>query len=200
MLTGQLPDKIDHRKFAGAEVDLSGTIPLSRCTRLIKSLESDQGDLEAQAKFRFGKKKRTHVSGKATVDISLVCQACMEPMVVTLSVAVSLNITDSEEALLALSPSEDGLIVASKLLNLVDLFEDELILNLPMIARHQDGNCGGTHNVADEAISSKSEDDNAIEEDVDSGRISGETYRPFAGLSGLRETVEYKAADINDKE
>ena len=76
-----------------------------------------------------------------------------------------------------LHEDDDGLVCEDELILLVDLLEDELILALPMVGKHPEGECKPAADVAAEP--------NTAVEPADRKGASKDTYRPFAGLAGL---------------
>ncbi len=105
----------------------------------------------------------------------MICQACMGQVDVPMQVEIGLTLVNSEERLLELDLSEDGLLVESKLLPVADLFEDELILHLPMAPRHTDGECATATDIP------------AAKEETTTSQV--ETHQPFAGLRKLQEEL-----------
>lgn len=168
MLTGPLPEQVDHRRLVSDQAILQGTIPIHRFSRLVRLVESDNGNAQIRLEFRKRKKQQTLVVGKASLEASLICQACLESLTIPLEIAVQLILVSSESELLALKQDEDGLLVDSKLVTLVDLVEDELIVSLPMVPRHSFGTC--------ELFSQKPGQDDMKE-----------THQPFAALSKMQE-------------
>jgi uncharacterized protein len=86
---------------------------------------------------------------------------------------VALQIVAEEGALRHLSENEDAMVAPGNVILVVDLIEDELILAMPMIPRHEEGQCPET-DCEPKAISSQE------------GRDVQEvptTYRPFADLA-----------------
>jgi uncharacterized protein len=171
MLTGSLPEQVDHRKLAAEKVRLEGSIPVAAFERLCGLLEDSRGEVDVRLQFRKGKKQKTFVAGTASGTVTLVCQNCLEPVVVTIKANFSTLLLDTLDELQALPQSEDGLVCPQANVELVDLVEDELMVSLPMVPRHDAGVCNGTlmEARADEAVQ------------VD-------TYKPFAGLAALAQT------------
>ncbi len=101
--------------------------------------------------------------GSAEVRVQLLCQKCLELLDYEVAVEVRTILVRDREALDSLTPSKDGIVVTSTLVDPVDIFEDELILGLPMAPRHESSRC---------TASTSSE----------SGNL---TRKPFAGLSKL---------------
>jgi DUF177 domain-containing protein len=168
MLTGPLPEQVNHRKLVDDRAVLQGTIPLRRFSRLADMLENDAGSVRIRLEFRKQRKQRSLVAGKASLMATLICQACLEPVEISLEIGIRVILVSTQAELLDLKQSEDGLVVEDRLVGLVDLFEDELIVNLPMVPRHSFEAC--------EMITDRP----AI---VD----AGETHRPFAVLSKEQE-------------
>lgn len=187
MLTRSLPERVDHRKLVNDQAILQGTIPLHRFTRLVQSLERDAGDLNARLEFRKGGKRRTLVVGRANVEVSLICQACLDSLVYSLDVEVRLNLVNSDSDLLELDLSENGLVVESNLAVLVDLFEDELIVNLPMVPRHEDGKCRDTSGFVSDVFNKS-----LTENSTKNGEMGEDRVRPFAALSEMQEQAKTK--------
>lgn len=181
MLTGPLPQQVDHRKLAEEKTELHGSLPLASFTRLGEMIATTDGDVEVQLKFRPGKKQRTLVLGKYSATVVMECQNCLEPVTVKVESSLRSQIVAHVEDLLAMEQEEDGIVCNSRELSLVDLLEDELIVNLPMVPRHEAGECTG-----DQARMSG--EDAGGDESVQAPE--GDTYRPFAGLAKLTEDLK----------
>jgi uncharacterized protein len=194
MLTRSLPQRVDHRKLVNDQAILQGTIPLNRFTRLTQSLEGDAGDLHASLEFRRGSKHRTLVIGKAKVEVMLVCQSCLNSLVHVLDIEICLKLVSSSPELRELQLDEDGLLVESNLVELVDLFEDELIVNLPMVPRHVTGGCQDTFNHLDKNINVGINEnvDMSFDGSTNSNDADEQKVRPFAALAQLQEEAETK--------
>lgn len=100
----------------------------------------------------------------------VTCQACLDPMVVTVTLSIDSEIVASVDDLLELDQQENGVVCAAPRISLVDLLEDDLIVALPMVPRHEDGGCGA-------------EVPKAVHEE----EAPVDTHRPFAGLAEMTE-------------
>ncbi len=176
MSTGPLPDKIDHRKFGSDQVELNGMISLARFTRLCGLIENEDGLIHCKLRFKSGRKGKTQVTGQAELSALLICQSCLEVFEFTLAAAIRVCIVPSESAFLDLPPEDDGLVVPDRLVDIVDLVEDELIVALPMVPRH----------VLEQCEASFKESAPESSTGVDSQKVT-ETYRPFADLQALQD-------------
>ncbi|NYT38318.1 DUF177 domain-containing protein [Allopusillimonas soli] len=132
---------------------ISGQTPLSQFVRLLDGLPAQpQPDSPVTWSVRgsasgdaAGEHERwLHVRAHAAP--TLVCQRCMQPFVCTLEADTSLQLVASEAELEALDARDEasGLddqdmverIVASRRLDVLALVEDELILSLPYVPKH----------------------------------------------------------------
>jgi len=176
MFSAPLPARVNHRKLATENRKLEGTLPLSEFKRLAESLLATDGEVSAKLAFRKRRKQSTLVTGDIFVTVSLLCQNCLAPVDHELKAELHHAIVNSEEALFKLEENEDGMVILEDLVNTVDLLEDELILSLPMIAKHSGANCQVEGYEADIA------DNQEVQSSVD-------TYKPFAGLAGLKDDL-----------
>lgn len=167
---GVLPDRIATDQLLATGGRLQGQIALGRLRRLTESLEiaptaSDiaTADLELlpdpQANGR--------LQGMIQAGLCLLCERCGKPMTWPVSTTVAFYLVGSEAAAASL-PDDADYVVAADSLNVLELIEEELLLALPLVARHPAGTpCG----------------DNAR-----SGRVaeSGERSSPFDVLKKLK--------------
>lgn len=80
------------------------------------------------------------VNGRIRASYPLQCQRCLEPMVTTIDEPYELVFVGDEQAAEKLSKGLDPVILDDKgYIRVVDLFEDELILHVPAIPKHAEG-------------------------------------------------------------
>lgn len=171
MLAGPLPELLDHRKLANQHGMIEGFFPIQRLQRLCEMLVDQVGDVSLKLEFSKGAKGRTEVNGHLEAEVRLECQLCLQPVTQKLSGELSVIVVNSESELEKLDDAQDGIVHADKLIALASLVEDELMLMVPMISRHQDGECpDNEYTVAEDAS-------------VDVQDEPASTYRPFAGLA-----------------
>ena len=181
MLIGTLPEQVNHRKLAVENQKLEGNIPLASFKRLIGSLESESGNVKIKLEFRKGRKRSTLLVGTASAELTLICQRCLSDMLYTSEVSLRHTVVDSEDALLGLDQEEDVILCLEDRISLVDIFEDELIIALPMVSKHD-----------------LMESGHDAKEDIEEGKVAQcrvnhenddtpvDTHRPFADLAGLQ--------------
>jgi uncharacterized protein len=94
----------------------------------------------ALGELRFDEAGAEQVWLHLTVDTSLplTCQRCMGPVDIEVVVNRSFRFVQSEQAALEQDEdAEEDILVFSPEFNLLDLIEDEVLLALPVVARHE---------------------------------------------------------------
>jgi uncharacterized protein len=136
------PDKLDMQAWAQVGQPLSGQQRLSALPRLVASLpQSPTGEVSVcwQAGLE-GSARAQRLHLRAEAEVTLVCQRCLEAMIVPLVVDRHFRFAPDEASALALDDdTDDEVLVEQRHLDLHALLEDELILALPLVARH--GRC-----------------------------------------------------------
>ncbi|MFT7688795.1 MAG: hypothetical protein ACI9FB_004160 [Candidatus Azotimanducaceae bacterium] len=174
MLTGSLPEQVNYRKSANENRKFVGPIPLSKFLRLSGSLESEEGTVEVNIEFRRGRKQKTLIVGTASAKVRLLCQRCLSEMSYNLAASIRHIVVNSEEALLESPQDEDNILCLEDRISLVDIFEDEMIIELPMVPKHELSDGEGIEGSC------------RVEHENDATPIKSDTHRPFAGLSDLK--------------
>lgn len=138
------PDRLDVKAFAKAGAHLSGHDTLLKYKRLAEEGKGLHPDLRVDW-MADGELRSTHgVDGqiwlrlKASASLPMTCQRCLHPVDVPLQVEREFRFVADEATAEALdSESEEDLLVLSREFSLHELIEDELIMALPVVARHK---------------------------------------------------------------
>ncbi len=140
----QQPHALEVRAFCTDGAALAGERPLARLARLVESLHQPPGDAQVawqaqgQALPEPGAAPQwwLHLQGRAPVVLQ--CQRCLQPMVHTLEVDRRFRfVADEDEAERLDEQIEDDVLVLEPRLDLFALLEDELLLALPLVPRHE---------------------------------------------------------------
>jgi len=108
-----------------------------------------------------------HAAAQATVHLE--CQRCLKPLTEALAAERSFQFVHGEDAAAQLdADSDDDVLALTRALDLRELIEDELLLALPIVPRHD---------VCPEPL--------AVAADVE---LSDERPNPFAALAALKRT------------
>lgn len=137
------PRHLDVEAFAKDALQLEGHWPLAELTRL------QQGALpgsDPEVRWSVRGERREVRAGQAEtwlhldalVQVQLECQRCLSPIATPLHVERSLRFVAGEDAAAALdADSEEDVLALSRDLDLQALVEDELLLALPIVPRHE---------------------------------------------------------------
>ncbi len=136
-------DRLDVAALARAGAVLTGREDLRRRSRLLDETRGQGADLAIEWEARGG---CVPVAGaqpgiwlhlKAHAVLPLTCQRCLAPVEVPLSVDRSFRfVADEDTALAEDNECEEDLLVLSKTLDLAELLEDELLMEMPAVPRH----------------------------------------------------------------
>lgn len=138
-MRGGLPEHIDPLHLADAAVQLAGDLPVARLQRLKAMLASEDGSVRVTARFGVDEQGRRVLELKATASLEMTCQRCMGRVAVPVAVDAALELVPEESADDAASERYEPLFVSRDRMSLAEIVEDELLLQLPMIPRHEDG-------------------------------------------------------------
>jgi uncharacterized protein len=141
------PHRLDMAAFSQAEGRLGGEWPLSRMPRLLHDALPLSVDSPVQTvawsacgvrKAVTGGEAEIRLQLKARTALQLICQRCLQPMTVQLDVQPSLHFVHGEAQAEALDEdSDEDVLALTPSLDLLPLIEDELILALPLVPRHE---------------------------------------------------------------
>jgi uncharacterized protein len=141
------PLRLDVEAFAKEGGRLEGRWPLGEFARLAESAhaearpgQADEVVWQAEGELRpvrgGAPEVWLHVTAQACP--SLECQRCLQPVAVPLAVQRSFRFVHDEATAAELdADSEEDVLVLTRALDLHDLVEEELILALPIVPRHE---------------------------------------------------------------
>jgi uncharacterized protein len=88
--------------------------------------------------FRFSRNEVGHrlIEGSVDTVVELVCQRCLEPVVVEIHAEIMLGVLNNEQDVGKLPESTEPLVLGESPVWLADLIEDEILLALPVVPRH----------------------------------------------------------------
>ncbi|MGU7772444.1 DUF177 domain-containing protein [Burkholderia sp. MR1-5-21] len=190
------PRAIDLFEFARSGRQASGAVHLSQLPRMLNEVPADAPDRDTVFTWQaegFSQKElqddgadgqqpylRLALHGHAW----LTCQRCMSPYDQGFDVDMTYRIVATEEEAeeFPLDDDEADVIVGSRHFDLVDLIEEELLLSLPLVPKHEV--CPAVHESLVSGASGPAE-----ESDDESGEAGDEGKRPnpFAALEALKK-------------
>ncbi|HEX6705390.1 MAG TPA: YceD family protein [Albitalea sp.] len=141
------PRRLDVEAFAQDAGELQGEWPLASLDRLAgtahpdaKPADTDLTHWQVQGESRpvRGGVAQTWLHLRADARVSLVCQRCLGPVGADVHAERSFQFVSGEDAAAQLdADSEDDVLALTRSLDLRDLVEDELLLALPLVPRHE---------------------------------------------------------------
>jgi uncharacterized protein len=129
---------IDSLHFARAASEQRGVLGMEELQRLAKMQCSTEG-LEYHLRGGRTSDGRPCLRVSVRGSVELLCQRCLDPFPVPVAIDAELQLSES---LREISEADDEIdrVLASRQLNVGQLVEDEVILALPMVPRHE--TCG----------------------------------------------------------
>ena len=138
-----IPKLIAPSQLADKHVEIVGDFSLASFSRL-SELIGEQSDMVAiKVNFGYDEHGRCRVSGKLNTQVQLTCQRCMELFFYKVSCQFEVIPIVCEAEARQLEGEKEYVLMNDGQIKLADLLEEEIILNLPMIAKHGDkhGEC-----------------------------------------------------------
>jgi uncharacterized protein len=142
------PQRLDMRAFATESAALEGRVPLARLPRIADAMAADApSSPESDVAWRARGESRPvrgaapepwlHLVAQARVPLQ--CQRCLQPVRIALEVDRWFRFVVGEDAAARIdADSDDDVLALPKALDLIALVEDELLLALPLVPRHED--------------------------------------------------------------
>lgn len=136
------PLRVDLAALAGCGQPRSGHWPLETFTRLLEAGEPADAVLHWQARAEYrpvpGGQRELWLHLALNTTVRRTCQRCLQPVALPLAVERDFLFAPTEAQAQARDAERDDadVLVLSKFLNLIELAEDELLLALPLVPRH----------------------------------------------------------------
>lgn len=168
-----IPRHIEPRRFAQMGVVLSGETPVDGFKRLSEAGVAVQF-VQVDLVFSIADRRAKVVEGKITASVEMQCQRCLEPVSLEVLCDVALAVVWTEEAAKNLAGTHEPWLVTEEEADLYCMLEDELLLNLPIVAFHET-------DCVDRSLLSQGPKDDAKGTDKNN---------PFQVLKQLKETTK----------
>ena len=177
------PDRLDIKAFTQAGARLSGHDALLQYQRLAQEAQGLHPDLQVdwsadgQLRTSYGMAGQSWLQVHAQATVPMLCQRCLRPVDVSLTIDRAFRFVADEKTAEELdNDSEEDLLVFSREFNLRELIEDELLMELPVVPRHE---------VCPETLPMQASD-------VDFEQAMADKPNPFAALAGLSQAKGLK--------
>lgn len=184
----QIPTQFDPvalcRRTEGGAAAFVGEIELDNFERLSEVLSEPAGPVSVNLRFQRLESGRPAAHGSLKASLPLICQRCLQTCWEDVEVEFSCCFASSEAVAERMPDDLDVLMMDEKgKVSLSDLFEDELLLALPIFPKHEEGGCVGDIAERLETLVATEETPEAAEEP---------TRKAFAGLDQLLQQNKQK--------
>ena len=146
-MSRQVPDFINPVRAAEGGFSISGLLAFGRMKRLLEVVNNPEGAAEIALDFAVDAQGVPYVRGWIRAELVVTCQRCLEPMTVPVDVDLSLGIVSSEDEAKRLPEHYDPLVTRGEQLLVAEVVEDEILLALPAIPRHDTAECTAMENL-----------------------------------------------------
>ncbi len=136
-MSSRLPKQVDPWRVSEQGISYTGVVELVDFPRLAPLLTRLQG--EAAYTFRFSRDGlgRPLIAGNVEATLWQTCQRCSQPVAIPVDAGFQLVVVEGLDEAAALDDALDPLMVDEAKIHLLELLEDELLLSLPVVARHE---------------------------------------------------------------
>lgn len=134
-------DAIDPYKFATQAMNIKARLPLAQLKRLREQLLRTDGDVEVELNGVVDESGVKVLRLRVQCELILSCQRCNEEMLIPVKSLVNLSPVMSESQATSVPKGYDPLVTEGNSLKLKELVEDELLLSIPMVPKHPEGEC-----------------------------------------------------------
>lgn len=146
-MSGGLPIQIDPLDLARSRIRLRGSYPLSAMPRLAEYSPSDQALIRIDLHFRPEGDATARLSGEITTELKLRCERCLGPLTLPLNIKPIIFFEKSAAGSRGKQSTDEeqsdlrDIIALEGPVDLKDLVEDEILLAIPMIPKHDSEQC-----------------------------------------------------------
>ncbi|MFO1434345.1 MAG: YceD family protein [Candidatus Competibacteraceae bacterium] len=164
-------DRFDPWKLAATGGHFQGKIAPGCLPRLNSLLAAPADPVSIAVEAGVDAQAIAFLKGRLETTVSLICQRCLGPLELPLTVPFRLGLAYDERQAENLPEEYDPLLVSAEGVTLAELTEDELILALPLVPMHNDlRQCQANGFVAPQ--------------------VEAQTAKPFAALATLMNDVK----------
>lgn len=136
-----IPEHIDPFRYADQGLAIDGIVKIVDMERLKSAVSSADDKVAVKLQFGIDEQKIPFLKGHLETKLTLQCQRCMDPLIYEIMSDFVLGIVNTLDEANALPEHYEPALAQDGSLALRDLIEDEIILNLPIIPRHDPDTC-----------------------------------------------------------
>lgn len=134
-----LPKIVDPRRLADQGMTLKGSVAAEYLPRVSQDAEALE-EVQVELAFARGDQGKIRVTGVICGRFGLMCQRCMNSVDTRVKQSVDLVVVWNDDQSRSVPRELDPWEVDEQA-NLFELIEDEILLALPLVAKHPEGQC-----------------------------------------------------------
>jgi uncharacterized protein len=133
---GIIPEAVKFMRQVERNRIIEGVYPISSMPRLNEVLLDNKG--YAEVKLEFGHSVGfPSLKGRVTAALTVECQRCLQPMEIEVAGNFKFALVHSEDDFELLPDEFEPYIVNDEEQSILDIVEDELLLDIPMVTVHE---------------------------------------------------------------
>ncbi len=139
-----LPKTIDPIRMAKEGRILHGALALQDMARLCAVLAKNVGEVSVTLEFGVDTQGYKYIHGSFSTVLCLQCQRCMLPFEYPIQAEFNLSPVSTDRQAELLPAPYEPVMVSEQPLDTISMLEDEILLQLPLVAMHEPQQCSQT--------------------------------------------------------
>lgn len=152
MRVDSLPQFIKVDAIRANTVTLHGILAVRKMPRLVVMLRHIEGEVVVELESFLAEQGLRGLRGSINVDLPLTCQRCMQACQHALQADFQLVLVDNEEQAAELPDPYEPIFANEGKVNLVSFLEEEILLQMPIAARHATAECKADYEIEDNSV------------------------------------------------
>ena len=133
-----LPVRFDPQLLAYHDSELIGSVSAEAMTRMKNTVVSMDPMVAVNLQFSCGSYGLARVTGRIQHTVGLRCQRCLDATQISLDQAIEVLLKPESEQVSQIAERHEFYEYDGKSLELAEFIEDELLLGLPLVPKHED--------------------------------------------------------------
>ena len=135
-MSGRMTEQADPFQLVERGAVIEGVYGVPALSRVRAAVYDSVGEFTVRLEFRPDAAWHAVIVGRLTGTVTLQCQRCLEAMAIDLDIRPHLGLCTSEAEVERLPDELEPLLAGDAPLNIREVVEDEILLALPIVARH----------------------------------------------------------------
>lgn len=141
MSNGPIPNQVDPRRFADRALTFTGAWPLDSFERLTGLVSDTAGEVQVSLAFYRDEQELPVMRMRLDAEVGMQCQRCLDQARLSLAGEHSFAFIRPGDDASLLPQDYDVIELADEPLDVRALAEEELLLALPIVPMHPEGQC-----------------------------------------------------------